>query len=254
MQKLFFIFIFFTPLLISGCKTNSTKLLNGYIEGEYRLLASEETGVIVETKVKKGAFVKKGEILALIEPTATKLSIKSAETIYQSALNSFNRAKEFVKKDFISQAAFESATVEFEKAKATYETAKWHLKEHAIDAPEDGFVQNILRQTGEIASPQNPVIYFLPKAGIKVRFFIPENQLSSITLGQEIFVTNSTSQKVKAKISYISNQPEYTPPIIYSQTERSKLVFLVEASLLEPTNVTLHPGQPIDVILETANE
>lgn len=252
MPKLFFILCL--PLLISCCKTNSTQLLNGYVEGEYRLLASEETGVIVETKVKKGAFVKKGDVLALIEPAATKLSIKSVETTYQSALNNFNRAKEFLKKNFISQAAFENATVEFEKAKANYETAKWHLKEHAIDAPEDGFVQNILRQTGEIASPQNPVIYFLPKTGIKVRFFISEKQLSSITLGQEIFVKNDASQKAKAKINYIANQPEYTPPIIYSQTERNKLVFLVEASLLDGADVTLHPGQPIDVILETANE
>ena len=34
---------------------------------------------------------------------------------------------------------------------------------------------------------------------------------------------------VPATVSYVSNEPEFTPPVIYSNETRAKLVFLVEA-------------------------
>ena len=34
---------------------------------------------------------------------------------------------------------------------------------------------------------------------------------------------------IQGKVSYISPKAEYTPPVIYSQESREKLVFMVEA-------------------------
>jgi len=50
-------------------------------------------------------------------------------------------------------------------------------------------------------------------------------------------------------VSFISPQAEYTPPVIYSQESRSKLVFMIEAIFDEQTSAKLHPGQPVDVRL-----
>jgi HlyD family secretion protein len=50
-------------------------------------------------------------------------------------------------------------------------------------------------------------------------------------------------------VSYISPHAEYTPPVIYSQESRSKLVFMIEAVFDPGTSVNLHPGQPVDVHL-----
>jgi HlyD family secretion protein len=52
---------------------------------------------------------------------------------------------------------------------------------------------------------------------------------------------------VAAKVSYISNQAEYTPPVLYSREARAKLMFLVEARL---QSANLRPGQPVDVVLK----
>ena len=50
-----------------------------------------------------------------------------------------------------------------------------------------------------------------------------------------------------ATVSFISPQAEFTPPVIYSREERSKLVFLIEALPNKPE--ALRVGQPIDVAL-----
>ncbi|MBA3753426.1 MAG: secretion protein HlyD, partial [Nitrospira sp.] len=48
-------------------------------------------------------------------------------------------------------------------------------------------------------------------------------------------------------VSYISPKAEYTPPVIYSQESRAKLVFMVEAVFAPDVAAGLHPGQPVDV-------
>jgi HlyD family secretion protein len=51
---------------------------------------------------------------------------------------------------------------------------------------------------------------------------------------------------VSARISFIAPAAEYTPPVIYSNESRAKLVYRIEA---RPEAVTpLHPGQPVDVV------
>jgi HlyD family secretion protein len=48
-------------------------------------------------------------------------------------------------------------------------------------------------------------------------------------------------------VNFISPRAEYTPPVIYSQESRSKLVFMIEAVFDPPIAAKLHPGQPVDV-------
>jgi HlyD family secretion protein len=46
-------------------------------------------------------------------------------------------------------------------------------------------------------------------------------------------------------VTFISQHSEFTPPVIYSLEERSKLVYLIEARTEKPSN--LRVGQPVDV-------
>jgi len=93
-----------------------------------------------------------------------------------------------------------------------------------------------------------PVVSLLPPGNIKVRFFVPEPVLASIDYGDVVKVgCDSCSSDITAHISFIARQSEFTPPVIYSLEERSKLVFLVEALPSNPG--ALRVGQPVDVRL-----
>jgi HlyD family secretion protein len=89
-----------------------------------------------------------------------------------------------------------------------------------------------------------PVVSLLPPANIKVRAFVPEPRLGSIRVGDAARVrVDGVSEPFAGKVSFISPRAEYTPPVIYSQEERSKLVFLVEA---RPDDASkLRVGQPV---------
>ena len=88
----------------------------------------------------------------------------------------------------------------------------------------------------------------LPPANVKARFYVPEPELASLRQGQAVLLScDGCGAPIAARISYISPQPEYTPPVIYSNSQRARLVFLVEARP-DPAQATrLHPGQPLEV-------
>jgi HlyD family secretion protein len=60
------------------------------------------------------------------------------------------------------------------------------------------------------------------------------------------FSCDGCAAGLTARVIYISTQPEYTPPIIYSRSSRDRLVFLMEA--LPRDAQALTPGLPVDVV------
>ncbi len=126
--------------------------------------------------------------------------------------------------------------------------AQWDLSQTRQASPQAGLVFDTLYRPGEWVAAGRPVVTLLPPGNIKVRAFVPRTQIGVIHAGDEVRVTvDGMPEPVLGRISFISPKAEYTPPVIYSRSSRSKLVFLVEAVFDPNVAVNLHPGQPVDV-------
>ena len=133
-------------------------------------------------------------------------------------------------------------------AQAAVEQAAWRLGQKTVAAPVAGQVFDVLYQPGEWVAAGRPVVRLLPPGNVKIRFFVPETALGALAVGRALAVRcDGCADEIPAKVTYISPEAEYTPPIIYSNETRSKLVFMVEARPLDGAN--LHPGQPLEVAL-----
>ncbi|MEP9351703.1 HlyD family efflux transporter periplasmic adaptor subunit [Xanthobacter sp. KR7-225] len=132
-------------------------------------------------------------------------------------------------------------------ARAQVEAARIRLARRALKAPRAGTVQTLYFRVGELVPAGRPVVSVLPPGLVKVRFFVPEAALPRVALGQEIAVSCDGCPQLTAKVSFISDAAEYTPPVIYSREERAKLVYLVEARPTDPA--ATRPGQPVTVTL-----
>lgn len=133
-------------------------------------------------------------------------------------------------------------------AHAAVARAEWQVRQKEVAAPVAGLVFDTLYRPGEWVGAGRPVVRLLPPENVKVRFFVPEERVGALQIGQEVVVLcDGCSEEIAARISYISTEVEYTPPVIYSSETRSKLVFLVEAQPVPDGKPTLHPGQPVRV-------
>jgi HlyD family secretion protein len=129
--------------------------------------------------------------------------------------------------------------------------ADWDFSQKRQSAPQAGLVFDTLYREGEWVAAGRPVVVLLPPGNVKVRAFVPETRIAAVQAGQTIHVRiDGVEDPVPARVSYISPQAEYTPPVIYSRESRSKLVFMVEATFTPEHSAKLHPGQPVDVELK----
>jgi HlyD family secretion protein len=144
------------------------------------------------------------------------------------------------------QIAAQSAAVQ--AAQSAVEMAQWRLDQRRVAAPVAGRVADVLARPGETIAAGAPVVSLLPPENIFVRFFVPERALASIHRGDAIALAcDSCPAGLTATISFISPRAEYTPPVIYSEESRAKLVFLIEARPRQEQARLLNPGQPIEV-------
>ncbi|MFM0279130.1 HlyD family efflux transporter periplasmic adaptor subunit [Paraburkholderia sediminicola] len=147
------------------------------------------------------------------------------------------------------QITAQSAQVE--AAQAAVAQAQWKLDQKRVSAPAKGLVYDTLYRVGEWVQAGNPVVQMLPPQNVKVRFFVPETVVGKLAPGRALSIhCDGCSADVPAKITYISSEAEYTPPVIYSNENRAKLVFMVEARPSAADAVKLHPGQPVAVNLQ----
>lgn len=142
-----------------------------------------------------------------------------------------------------------AARAELEAAAARVSQAQWALDQKTVHAQTAGLVEAVYHRRGEWVGPGNPVLSLLPETGRVVRFFVPEPELAGLRIGQaRDVVCDGCPAGLKATVSYISPEAEYTPPVIYSRHHREKLVFLVEATIEDSNGAAiLHPGLPVEV-------
>lgn len=144
-----------------------------------------------------------------------------------------------------------AAEAELRARQEALSKAMWLLDQKCQSATAAATVFDTLYTVGEYAPAGSPVVALLEPGEVTVRFFVPEAMLGALRLGQSVGVAcDSCPKGLRAKISYISPQAEYTPPVIYSVNMRHKLSYMIEATPPPDQALALHPGQPVDVALE----
>ncbi|KQZ15737.1 HlyD family secretion protein, partial [Mesorhizobium sp. Root1471] len=123
-----------------------------------------------------------------------------------------------------------AADNQVEQAQAALDQAKWRLSKRVLTAPAAGQVNDVIRNPGDTAGPSAPVLSMLPDGAVKLTLYVPESAFSSIKVGTQLNVRcDGCAPDLTARVSYVSPDPEFTPPVIYSLENRQKLVYLVEA-------------------------
>ncbi|MDP3961681.1 MAG: HlyD family efflux transporter periplasmic adaptor subunit [Pseudorhodobacter sp.] len=136
-------------------------------------------------------------------------------------------------------------------AEADLARAEWLLGKRRLTAPAAGVIADVIRNPGEVAGPAAPVLSLLPDGAVKLRLYVREAQVAQIAPGSRLRVhCDACPPDLTATVSYVSDAPEFTPPVIYSLENRQKLVYLIEAR--PDVGAALKPGQIVDVDLPEA--
>jgi HlyD family secretion protein len=135
-----------------------------------------------------------------------------------------------------------------ESLRAAVAMAQWRIDQRHVAAPAAGVVADVLARPGETIPAGGAVVSLLPPENIFVRFFVPEPRLAELHGGDKVaLLCDRCPADFTATVSFISPQAEYTPPVIYSEASRAKLVYMAEARPPRERAALVNPGQPIAV-------
>ena len=260
-------------LLLTACGRGEHHWL-GYADGENALIAAPQAGWITGVAVTRGAQAKVGDVLFTLDDTVQRQARDSAAAVFAAAQQQQTQAQadlDFATKELareqalvahhaVSQKDLDQAQANYSSdaskvtqaaanssaAKAALATAEWNLSERTVRARTSGRVEDIYFRQGEYAPSGTPVVAVLPPVNVFVRFFVPETELNAIRPGDSVTIEcDGCAKDLKARISFIAQQAEFTPPVIYSVGNREKLVFKVEAR--GNGGLPLRPGLPVTV-------
>jgi len=237
-----------STLTLAGCDNNNDYVLQGWVEAELIFVSPDEQGRVETLKVREGDRVQKGDVLFTVDDDLQKADVVVRNTAVVNRQQTFGRARELLKAAAGTQKTYDDAEASLRQANANLEWSQTRLARRNAYSPSEATVEQIYYRPGETVPAGRPVVALLPPANLKLRFFAPQAVLPEIKYGQTVGVSCDGCEKgLTAKVSFIARSAEFTPPVIYSQEERAKLVFLIEARPEHPEKFRV--GQPVTVTL-----
>jgi HlyD family secretion protein len=260
-------------LLLAACGKSDDLVWLGYAEGDNAFIAAPQPGWVSSLRVERGTLVHRGDLLFTLDDTTQKAARDQAEASLAAAKASLSQEQAnliYTRTQLQRQSGLARAhagtAANLDLARSNYEqsaarvaqlqsqiqqmeaaltSASYSLSQRAVVSQTEGRVQDIYFRTGEYVPASTPVVSILPPKNIYVRFFVPETQFDRVHVGEKVRITCDGCKPMDATITFIAQQQEFTPPVIFSVGVREKLVFKLEARA--PGGLKLNPGQPVQV-------
>jgi HlyD family secretion protein len=183
--------------------------------------------------------------------SATKAALDQAQMALERDRATLEEAKRQVEAARIPSRSheIEAAEAAIQQVRSQIDQIDIRIKRQHVVAPVAGIVQDIYFRVGEMVNAGQPALSLLPPENRKVRFYVPQQQLASVRLGAKVRIScDGCKGGLWGRIVFVSSREEYTPPVIFSDQERAKLVFKIEARLEDDAR-NLPLGLPVAVRL-----
>lgn len=180
----------------------------------------------------------------------TKKQFDEISAKYEITKSQLRQAEEKLRKlkNFARPEELSAAKAKVNQAEAALNLIKKTISDCFVTAPTAGVVTNQLVEIGEMVVPQSSLFKISNLSNAEIYVYVQETDLGKLNLGDkaEIKIDTYPDKIYEGKITYISQEAEFTPKTIQTKDERTKLVFAVKVEAAN-NNFELKPGLPADV-------
>ncbi len=166
------------PVKIMEVKDTAQILTQGFpgiVRASKRaILSFKVSGPLVELPVEEGQFVKKGDLIARIDPRDFRIAVKEALARYREAEQQFRRYQELYAKRQVSKADFDRYLAARDVAKAKLEDAKNALCDTTLTAPFDGVIAKRYVENFYKVKAKEPIAFLQDISHLEIIINVPE--------------------------------------------------------------------------------
>lgn len=267
MKRIAILIFLSTLLILSGCRRGAETAeetpvpvqvftvhpdsISTYLEvtgsleaGNDALVYSKLSDKLIEIRKNVGDWVKKDEIIAVLENrlgeegmNQARAALRSMEARYRQIKSDYERYERLYREKAVSdqqwekiRSAMQEAEANLTQLRAAYHQAKEQYENSFIKAPFDGRVGSLFFDEGQTVPMGQPVVRIVNTRLMKARLNIPDIHLHKLRVGQQVLAEfPSLPGKVfRGRINRIDSAID---PM--SRTARAEVIFANETSLLQ---------------------
>ena len=229
---------------VAAAAANLDNLQTGARPEEIAVLRAARASAEAQRQLAASTLDRSERLIASGSATAAQLDAQRAALAAATAQVAQAEAQLAVAELPARPAQRAAAEAALEAAQAEADRARTALADRAVAAPVSGRVEKLYFDPGEVAGVGAPVLSILPEGPMTVLFFVPETDRPRLAPGASFLLSCDTCPPgLTATLTRLASSPQYTPPVIYSRDERTRLVYRAEAALAAGSG--LMPGQPV---------
>jgi RND family efflux transporter MFP subunit len=179
-------------ITVAGGAEGESATFTGEIRSRFETdLGFQVGGKLIDRAVDVGAVVKKGDVLARMDPTDQSLGVDASRSAVAAARADYERqrADEARFRDLLErglttranflaqQTATKTALSKLEQAQADFRLSEQKLGYTTLRAGEDGVVTRVMVEEGAVLSPGQKVISIARPSELEVVFDVPDNRI-----------------------------------------------------------------------------
>lgn len=178
---------------------------------QFSNLAFKMSGPIIKMNVLEGQRVRKGQVVAELDPTDFQLELEAKKASYLNCKSQLERAQKLRSKDAISTQEYETAQTNYTNAKSAFEYAQNTLNDTKLRAPFDGFIQKKFVENYQRVQSGQSIVCLINPQKLQIQFTIPETNITYFSHPTRIFIEFDSykGQLFKAKVKeYVEASPD----------------------------------------------
>lgn len=222
-------------------------------------LRAEVGGRISDILVKRGEFVRSGEVIARLEKGDRPARLEQAKVLLKRRELEYKAAQKLHQQDAVSDVELASALSNRSAAQAELQQARTALENCAIVAPFDGVLESRALDLGNYANVGDQFGRFIQRQPFLVKAQVPEDVVSYLDAGQNARALLPDGQEVDGILRYVASEADQATRTFPVELEvrglNTQVIAGASAVLMLPLElVRVHVVQPSALALNDAGD
>ncbi|WP_375749044.1 efflux RND transporter periplasmic adaptor subunit [Vibrio sp. HN007] len=225
-----------------GTKESSRTFPATVQAGDKAILAFRVPGQLQNVLVFSGDIVKKGDVLAELNPDEYTLMEREAEAQFELANVQFRRMEKLRKDRVVSEQDFDEAKANYNSKKASLNQASANLGYTKLIAPYDGTISYINSENFEYVSASEAVMNIQSTKVLKIIFQMPDHLLSRLSRAR---TSGAETENKLAQVTFDAfPNKSYTVEFLEIDTESDSKTASYKVTMVmdSPEELSVLPG------------
>jgi len=203
------------------------------------------SGELIKLPAKAGMKIKKGQLLAELDPSDFQLTVDEQQAKYDLAKIQYDRVEELVKKQLIPRSDFDKAKSGLLTATADLKMAKAKLSYTQLRAPFDGIISKLNVKNHENVRQNEVILVIQTTNNIEIVFNLSENIISRIKNGRGKEIHPDVVFDTYPDKRYSTNVQEFD-----TEADPQTRSYKVKLIMPSPKEFIALPGMSVNVHLD----